>query len=303
MTESPGGLPFLLPPTAHGRPAPRWDGAAFVVGPDRLRVLRYLPESQSGWSDALTTIHEQDAGSNHFIDLASRSHALGELERHLRGSAPAILEVGCSSGFMLRAIRARFPGALVLGADYVAGPLDALGAALPDLPLFQFDLRASPLPPACLDAVVLLNVLEHIDRDGDALKEVARMLRPGGVAVIEVPAGPELFDAYDRQILHQRRYTLGDLTGRVREAGLEVASRSHLGFFIYPAFWAVKKKNRMFPPASGQDQERVVRSQIRHTRGNPVLSLAMRLELALGRWVSYPAGLRCLMTCLKPGRG
>lgn len=310
MPELQSLLPFLLPPAAPRQPAPRWDGTAFLVGTERLRVLRYLPELESGWSDALTTIHEQDAGDDHFIDRASRRHALDELARHLTGGAaqaatrpegtPVVLEVGCSSGFMLRAIRNAFPRALVLGADFVAGPLEALGSALPGVPLFQFDLRASPLPDASLDAVVLLNVLEHIDRDGDALKEVARMLKPGGVAVIEVPAGPGLFDGYDRQLMHQRRYTLKQLAARAREAGLTVASRSHLGFFIYPAFWAVKKKHRLFPPATARERERAVREQIRRTRSNPLLSALMDAELALGRRLTYPVGIRCLMTCLKP---
>jgi SAM-dependent methyltransferase len=271
------------------------------VGRERQRVLRYLPEQPSGWSDALTTIHEQDAGDDHFIDRASRSHALGQLARHVTGKAPVLLEVGCSSGFMLRALRSAFPHAQVLGADFVAGPLEALGAALPGVPLLQFDLRACPLPAACLDAIVLLNVLEHIDRDVDALRETARVLKPGGVAVIEVPAGPGLYDGYDRQLLHQRRYTLAQLTERVKTAGLSIRSRSHLGVFIYPAFWAVKKKNRLFPPRSSEEQESTVRGQIRKTRNQALLAALMSAELALGRWVSYPIGIRCLMTCVRAG--
>jgi SAM-dependent methyltransferase len=230
---------------------PRWDGTAFVAGPERTRVLRYLPQQESGWSDALTAIHEQDAGDDHFIDRASRSHAIEELARHLNSAIPVILEVGCSTGFMLRAIRDAFPKALTLGSDYVAGPLEALGAALPGVPLFQFDLRACPLPATSLDALVALNVLEHIDRDEDALREIVRLLKPGGVAVIEVPAGPGLYDGYDRQLLHRRRYSLTELAGKAERAGLTVASRSHLGFFLYPAFWAVKKKNRLLRPALG----------------------------------------------------
>jgi SAM-dependent methyltransferase len=299
MIEGRFDLPFALPSTQPGLLAPEWDGRSFCIEAERRRVLRYLPEQDSGWSDALTTIHEQDAGDDHFIDRASRNHALGELARHLTGAAPVILEVGCSSGFMLREIRKAFPGACVLGADFVAGPLEALGSALPGVPLLQFDLRASPLPDESQDAIVLLNVLEHIDRDGDALGEVARMLKPGGAAVIEVPAGPGLFDLYDAELMHQRRYSLGQLVGLAEAVGLSVVSRSHLGFFIYPAFWLVKHKNRLFSPSSTQERARAVRAHIRRTRKQPLLTALMRAELALGRWVSYPFGIRCLLTCTK----
>ena len=44
------------------------------------------------------------------------------------------------------------------------------------------------------------------------------MLKPGGVAVIEVPAGPELFDDYDRQLQHFRRYTLRGICSVVERA-------------------------------------------------------------------------------------
>lgn len=295
-------LPFALPPPERGQPAPEWDGSAFVWDGGRTRVLRYLPESGSGWSDALTTIHEQEAGGDHAIDLASRAYALDQLARHLPAGAPVVLEVGCSSGFMLRDIQQAFPQAVLLGGDFVSGPLEALGAVLPTVPLLQFDMRSCPLPDRTVDAVVMLNVLEHIDRDADALREAWRILKPGGIAVIEVPAGPDLFDDYDRQLMHHRRYDMQTLAGRAREAGFEILRRSHLGFLVYPAFWAVKKKNRRFGTRTAEAGQRRVRSQIRYTRKLSLLGVAMQVELVLGKCVRFPAGIRCLVTGRKPAQ-
>ena len=144
----------------------------------------------SGWTDDLTTFHEDNAGSDHFIDRASRAHALAQVKRHAHGPAPVVLEVGCSSGFFLEELRRKMPHALIMGADYVRGPLDQLAARRQDVPLLQFDLTKCPLPDASVDVVVLLNVLEHIGNDEAAVREVSRILRPGGAVVIEVPAGP-----------------------------------------------------------------------------------------------------------------
>ncbi len=68
----------------------------------------------------------------------------------------------------------------------------------------------------------MLNVLEHIRGDALALRQVHRILRPGGVVVIEVSAGPKLYDVYDELLMHHRRYRLPSLARTLRGA----ASRS-----------------------------------------------------------------------------
>jgi len=292
----PSAFPWpRLPGSAH---VPRWTGRGFQVGDALVPVLSY-PCGDSGWTDELTSFHEDVAGGSHPLDRASRRHALEQVERHVGDRPATILEVGCSSGFMLEELRARFPAAEVIGADYVRGPLDALAQRQPEIPLLQFDLTQCPLPDESVDAVVLLNVLEHIADDVAAMTECWRILRPGGVAVIEVPAGPHLYDTYDRLLMHHRRYALGELCGRLESAGFELRDRSHLGMFLYPAFRAVKLRNQRKPLGDVQQQQASVARQIRSSR-NLLLQTALGVEMALGRWLSYPWGIRCLATARKP---
>lgn len=70
------------------------------------------------------------------------------------------------------------------------------------------------------DSVVCLNVLEHIEDDVAALVRFRRLLRPGGKAVVLVPALPWIYGAMDEQMGHFRRYTLGSLRRAFRAAGL-----------------------------------------------------------------------------------
>src|SRR5262249_25757998 len=108
--------PMAFPhPTAPGALA-KWTGEAFDLGNERVRVLAYHV-SPSGWTDELTQMHENAGGSNHFIDLASRAHALAEAERSVRRGPSVILEIGVSSGFLLSELKARFPNHIVIGAD------------------------------------------------------------------------------------------------------------------------------------------------------------------------------------------
>lgn len=269
-----------------------------MVGGQRQRVLSYAPR-ESGWTDALTSFHEDTAGDNHPIDRASRLTALRGL-RHLTAAEPVILEVGCSSGFMLRRLREAYPRATLIGADYVRGPLEELADALPGVPLLQFDLTVCPLPTASIDAVILLNVLEHIADDGAALAQVSRILRPGGVAVVEVPAGPHLYDVYDALLLHHRRYTRARLHRLAHAAGLQVVTSSHLGVLAYPAFAAVKLYNRRYLNRPESVQRRVVGQHIQTSRQSPLFDLVMRAELALARYVRWPFGIRCTLVAQKP---
>jgi ubiquinone/menaquinone biosynthesis C-methylase UbiE len=289
-------FPWPVPPGFSQSPV--WTGGGFRIGDLVVPVLAY-ETGASGWSDSLTSFHEQHAGPDHFIDRASRQHALEQLDRHLRVASPVILEIGCSSGFMLRSVREHLPNAFLIGSDYVRGPLEKLAAEMTDLPLLQFDLVHCPLPDNCVDAVILLNVLEHIQDDVTAARQIHRILKPGGVAVIEVPAGPRLYDVYDKLLLHCRRYSLKDLKRLVEGAGFLTVDQSHLGCFMYPGFWAVKQRNKRFLSRQGAEPGHVVARNIHETGASRVLGAVMRWELTLGRWISYPFGIRCLLTCVK----
>jgi SAM-dependent methyltransferase len=289
-------FPFPSPPGSVEQP--QWTGAGFRLG-DRVVPLLEYSENEAGWSDDLTELHEEAAGDSHPVDTASRNDALAQLAARFENRAFTLLEVGCSSGFMLKALRQRFPNATVIGADVVRAPLHALAHENLGVPLLRFDLVKCPLPSESCDAVVMLNVLEHIADDAGALAQTHRILKPGGVAVIEVPAGPHLFDAYDKALLHFRRYRLAELREKLEGAGFAVERQSHLGFFLYPAFAMVKRRNQR-KLAKQSDPAEVVKNQASRTSKSRLVSFAVKLETALGKVVSYPIGIRCLAVARRP---
>jgi ubiquinone/menaquinone biosynthesis C-methylase UbiE len=283
---------FPWPAPLETAAAPVWTGRGFDNG---QRVLAY-DAAQSHWSAELTELHEAEAGADHPIDLASRALAVRTLLEHLPagGAGATVIDVGCSSGFVIEDIRRALPDAALIGADYLLEPLEKLGARMPELPLLQFDLRRCPLPDACVDGVTALNVLEHIDDDRAALTHIARILKPGGVAHIELPAGPHLYDIYDEHLMHHRRYRLADLLALARQCGFQVLKGTHLGCLVYPMFWFVKKRQRRLLSASPEVKRHQVAAQIQRTSRSRLLDAAMRAELALGKRISYPFGIRCI---------
>ena len=284
-------LSFKLSPPLNSTSHPEWVGGGFRLGQQIVPVLEYS-ENFAGWSDDLTALHEETVGESHPIDVASRDDALRQLQANLSMKAPCILEIGCSSGFMLKRMKLALPDATIVGADVVREPLYRLARELPSVPLLRFDLLQCPLPSDSFDAVVMLNVLEHIENDISALAQVHRILKPGGIAVIEVPAGPHLYDAYDEALNHFRRYKISELTAKLQSAGFSVERQSHLGFFLYPAFAMVKRRNQR---QKGQENPNaLVKAQASETSSSRLLKLAVAIEQALGHWFSYPTGIRCL---------
>src|SRR5260221_7588951 len=101
-------FPFPLPPRRNEEPAPTWTGAGFAIAGEATPVLAYNIQA-SGWTDELTAFHESQAGDQHYIDKASRKNALDCLRRFCATPKPIIMDIGCSSGFMVRDIHQAMP--------------------------------------------------------------------------------------------------------------------------------------------------------------------------------------------------
>lgn len=92
------------------------------------------------------------------------------------------------------------------------------------------DVTDLPFEDERFDAAVLGEVLEHVPDDEGALREVARVLRPGGVLAVSVPAGPSRFGPSDRWAGHLRRYSRDMLTTACEGAGFRVRRCVGWGF-------------------------------------------------------------------------
>jgi len=269
------------------------------TGPPEAFLAYADPGGVVHWSDELEGLHEESSRT-HFIDVWTRRAMLARLGRLPPGALVA--DIGCSTGYLLENLRAAHPDAELLGIDLVGAGLRKAHALVPDARLLLADACALPLRDGSLDAALSANLLEHIPDDEAALRELARVLRPGGRAVLVVPAAPGSYDYYDRFLGHQRRYAGGELAARARHAGLLVLEDIHLGSLLFPAFWLVKQRNRRrFGDLAGDALAARVSANIASTRDSVVGRLACRLEeRLLGLGVRIPAGIRSLTVVQRP---
>lgn len=99
-----------------------------------------------------------------------------------------------------------------------------------------------------VDTVVMMNVLEHIDEDVEALRSLARVVQPGGRIVIWVPGYEQLYGDFDRKVGHVRRYTPRTLQAAVTSAGLQTEMLKPINFLGGIAWWfAVRMGGAGYP--------------------------------------------------------
>ena len=138
-----------------------------------------------------------------------------------------VLNVGAGQGSFTRLLEAR--GLDVVSADVSQAAIDVLEERVRGQVLHA-DMTKLPFPDCSFDAVVAGEVIEHIEDDRGAIAEAARVLRPGGVLALSVPAHPEWFGPSDRWAGHIRRYTRPHLEEAVAAGGLMLVRIKPWGF-------------------------------------------------------------------------
>ena len=104
---------------------PKWVGDGFLTNGKKHGSLICYNQTDSNWSEHLTELHEQEAGNGqHPIDIASRHLALSSFRKLAHNDEALLLEVGCSSGYLLQDLQQYFLNLNIIGSDYLAKPLN-----------------------------------------------------------------------------------------------------------------------------------------------------------------------------------
>jgi SAM-dependent methyltransferase len=155
------------------------------------------------------------------------------LSRELKaGGAGSIASVGCGPAEGLRWLEQFIgPKGKVIGIDVER--LHARRVA-PRIEYVIGRLEAAPFSAGAFDAVLALDVLEHLDDDAGGLREAARMVKPGGLLLVTVPALPSLWGGQDVVSHHRRRYTKATLLRTFERSGLPAPRASYFNTLLFP---------------------------------------------------------------------
>lgn len=211
------------------------------------------------------------------------------LERSGVSSGALVLDLGCGTGHNLaRLLKAgyRAVGVERLDVDFAANR-DLAGACL-----IRSSVETLPLADATFDAVLLLDVIEHVD-DRVVLAEATRVLRPGGVIILTVPALPGLWSYRDVSAGHRRRYTFAGLRRAIQDAGLDVVELRYCQFLLLPLLVASRILARLVPGMRDREE-----------RPGPIVNAlftkAVRLESWLANRHPLPVGSSLAAIARKP---
>jgi SAM-dependent methyltransferase len=232
--------------------------------------------------------------AGHFWFRARNKLLVWALGRHFP-EARSLMDVGSGSGYVLAGFAQARPELALAAGDPYLEAFRVSAARVPSAERYQLDVSSLPFDQE-FDVVCAFDVLEHVDDDALALREMAHAARPGGGVLITVPQHPRLWSAADEYGHHRRRYTRRELVGKVEAAGLHVEHVTSFMTLLLPVMALARFRDRGRGAAYDPDTEMRVPGVV-----NRAFEALLGAERALIRaGVSLPAGGSLLLVARRP---
>ena len=213
-----------------------------------------------------------------FIDSLSKK---GSLE---------ILDVGCGPGALLSELSRYGNASGIDMSEQAVGFCHDRGISNVSVS----SVESITAPDNSFDLVLALDVLEHVKDDHAAAFELYRVLKPGGTAVIFVPAFMFLWGITDVLSEHYRRYTRKEICAVLTAVGFSLERSSYFNTFLFLPIATVRLAVRLFRlPMKSENA-------IGISRFNSALYQIFHLESKILRYINMPFGVSVLVIARKP---
>jgi SAM-dependent methyltransferase len=180
--------------------------------------------------------------------FVGRRMLFGKLIQSLELSETAsILDIGSSTGTNLRLLsELGYTNVKGLDPSPVARDFCAQKGLAEVMP---GDVRKIPFPVDSVDLVLATDIIEHVEEDDIAIKEIYRIIKPGGYILCTVPAFQSLWGIQDDVSQHKRRYKKNGLNALVQSAGFEIRKSFYFNFILFIPIWATRVLLKLFRPS------------------------------------------------------
>lgn len=163
-----------------------------------------------------------------------------------------ILDIGCGPGAMIKDFK---PYGKTFGVDSNINSVKEcrkrgnLGTCISVA-------SKTPFRESTFSVVLLLDILEHLDNDKDAIEEAIRLCKPGGLIIITVPAFQFLWSNQDIISYHKRRYSMKTIKELVKMNTVEKLKFSYFNFFLFPIVVIIRLfQKAIFKDSANRDVE------------------------------------------------
>lgn len=221
--------------------------------------------------------------------LALRSHVVAALRTSLTGQNHAtILDAGCGTGGILYHLRKADSSWELHGLDFSPLALEHTKKRGFDH-LVQASVDAIPSPDSSYDAVVCLDVLYHQAVDeAKAMEEFARVLKPNGTLILNLPAFDFLTGSHDIAVGGARRYTVDQVRKLLSQHGFDIQQIHYWNAWLFLPIMIWRTISRSFHKTT-QDEPK---SDLAHLPSfiNQALALLTKMDITLCRLLHLPFG-------------
>jgi SAM-dependent methyltransferase len=273
------------------------------VAKDGIRMLQALPRIRKAMAavpvpETVTGVFDEKnvealaaADADHWWFRCKASIVRWALRRTSAPRDSWLIDLGAGAGGVTAMLGWRRDRVLAAeGSEDLA----AVASKRQALPTLVTDIRTAGIVDGAAGVVCLLDVIEHMPDPEHALAEARRILAPGGVLVVTVPAHRWLWSGADEYLGHVRRYTRPDLLRALRQAGFRPRLLTHIFSWLVVPAWLTRRLVSSPERQLGLDQDSGLIDAL--------ALIALRLELLLLRWVQLPLGTSILAVAIPDGR-
>jgi len=210
-----------------------------------------------------------------------------------------ILDIGCGTGETLSFLKNTYPKTKLYGVDILGSAVKfTKSRGLKNI--YKTSANKLPFKDNYFDAVLFLDVLEHIKDDDKAIKEAKRVLKKKGVIIITAPGLKFIWSDHDTKQGHYRRYTRRDVKRLAINNKLIPVCVGYFNFFFCLPISVIRLLSKIKIFKNLSDYDRGINYDIANaTSANKLLKFIFVNEIRLLRYIRYPIGVSVVAKLVK----
>ncbi|HIF58879.1 MAG TPA: class I SAM-dependent methyltransferase [Rhodospirillales bacterium] len=259
-----------------------------------VRVQHRDGEYEEGGFETLRDMQER-----HFWYRGRHRFLLGAVNRYLpkSGQTLSAIDLGGGAGGWVSYLAKHLPeefASLALADSSIVALTLAASVVPPTAQRYQVDLMQLHMHEQW-DAAFLLDVIEHLPDDLQALRQAREALKSGGYLFVTTPAFPQFWSYNDDMAQHLRRYRRSDFVRLAQQSGLTLCDARYFMFYLSPFYLLSRMRPSLASMTLAQKKELIIKQhQVPSAPINSILNAIFAAESPLGHWLRFPWGTSIL---------